>query len=165
MRRLLVALMAATLTAAAGTVIANAGSPENFVVGGGQHLAFGTGPGITNFGVEARSAPDGSDVSGELTFINQGEGPAFHAKVTCLIVAGNDAIATGVLTSPETSEGQTVVMEAVDGGKGSTRQGPDMIRFSFAGFINPVPGKPGCFTPVLAPVEVINGNISVNQAT
>jgi hypothetical protein len=165
MRRLLVAMMAATLTAAAGTVIANAGSPENFVVGGGQHLAFGTGPGIVNFGVEARSAPDGSDVSGELTFISQGEGPAFHAKVTCLIVAGKDAIATGVFTSPETSEGQTVVMEAVDGGKGSTRQGPDKIRFSFANAINSVPGKPGCFTPQLPPVEVINGNISVNQAT
>ena len=165
MRRLLVALVAATLSAAAGTVTASAGSPENFVVGGGQHLAFGTGPGIVNFGVEARSSPDGSDVSGELTFVNQGAGPAFHAKVTCLIVTGKDAIATGVFTSPEANEGQTVVMEAVDGGKGSTGHGTDLIRFSFAGFIVPVAGKPGCFAPVLPPVKVIRGNITVEQAS
>ncbi len=130
-----------------------------FVSGGGQHLAFGTGPGIIAFGVTAHGS--GLDASGELTFTQVGTGePAAHGFVTCLIVTGNDAIATGVLTKPPASAGQTVVMEAVDNGTPGQSSVPDRIRFSFAGFIVPS-STPGCFLPILAPVPLVEGNIVV----
>ena len=70
-----------------------------------------------------------------MTFAIKGEGDKpIHARVTCLMVSGNDAIATGVVTQPKSSKGQIVVLEAVDnGGPGSTP--PDAIRFSFEGSI------------------------------
>jgi hypothetical protein len=136
------------------------------VTGGGQHLAFGTGPGIVPFGISAHSGPLGEDPQGSLTFTNAGEGTqSFHARVTCLIVVDNEAFATGIFTHPESSEGEIVVLDAVDNGNPGQSSVPDLIRFSFAGAIVPVPGQPDCFLPVLPPVEVTRGNIVVHDAT
>jgi hypothetical protein len=166
MRKLAVLLSCAlsTVLLVSGAASA-AGGPHDFVVGGGQHLAFGTGPGVVAFGVSAHSGPSGEDPKGSLTFTNTGEGTqSFHAKVTCLIVAGNEAFATGVLTHPDSVEGQTVVLHAVDNGNPDSAT-PDLIRFSFEPFIVPEPGQPDCFLPVLAPVPVTKGNMVVHDAT
>ncbi|HXJ65126.1 MAG TPA: hypothetical protein VNN79_15335, partial [Actinomycetota bacterium] len=144
---------------------ASAGSPRDSVVGGGQHLAFGTGPGVVAVGISAHSGPSGEDPKGTLTFTNAGEGTqSLHANVTCLIVVGNEAFATGVFTHPAEIEGQTVVLDAVDNGNPSSDD-PDLIRFSFEGAIVPVAGQPDCFLPVLPPVPVTKGNLSVHDAS
>jgi hypothetical protein len=141
---------------------ATATSPKDRVTVGGQHLAFGTGPGVVHVGVSANSGASGEDARGQFTFALKGEGDKpIHAKVTCLLVSGNGAIATGVVTQPKDLAGQIVVLEAVDnGGPGSTP--PDAIRFSFEGFIVQV--SPDCWIPVLPPVDVLRGNVVVHDA-
>jgi hypothetical protein len=163
MRRFAAVIVAVVLLAARGST---AGPPKDFVAGGGQHLAFGTGPDIVHFGVTAHSGPVGEDPTGSMTFQIAGS-PALHADVTCLMVVGNTAIATGIFTQPESVSGQIVVGEFVDNNNPSDPR-PDQIRFSFAGFIEEVTPPPGvsgpCFVPVLPPVDVIRGNIVVNDA-
>ncbi len=166
MRRLMLlcAVVSAITISGAASAVAQ-GSPRDFVVGGGQHLAFGTGPGVVAFGISAHSGPAGEDPHGSLTFTLTGEGmQSLHAYVTCLIVAGSEAFATGIFTHPASAEGQTVVLDAVDNGNPGSAT-PDLIRFSFAGAIVPVPGQPDCFLPVLPPVPVTRGNILVHDAT
>jgi hypothetical protein len=77
--------------------------PNDFVVGGGQHLTD------LSFGISAHSGPLGEDPKGALTGqpATQGEA-AFHAEVTCVIVSGNQAFVTGILNQPESSRGQTM---------------------------------------------------------
>ena len=165
MRRPVVAsLLVSALVLVAATGAAAQGSPNDFVVGGGQHLAFGTGPGRVAVGISAHSGPSGETPHGSLTFTNAGEGTqSFHAKVTCLIVVGNEAFATGVLTHPAAVAGQITVLDAVDNGNPHSGT-PDLIRFSFEGAIVPAPGQEGCFLPVLPPVPVTRGNILVHDA-
>ena len=104
--------------------------------------------------------------AGSLTFTDTGAGTqSLHARVTCLIVVGNEAFATGVFTHPAAIEGQIVVLDAIDNGNPDDSATPDLIRFSFAGAIDPAPGQPDCFLPVLAPVPLTAGNIVVHQAT
>jgi hypothetical protein len=98
-----------------------------------------------------------------MTFAVKGEGTKpIHADVTCLMVSGTDAIATGVITQPRSSAGQIVVLEAVDNGNPQSTP-PDAIRFSFEGFIDQV--SPDCWEPVLPPVDVVSGNVVVNDAS
>jgi hypothetical protein len=156
------AVMVLLLTARASS----AGPPMDFVAGGGQHLAFGTGPDVVNFGITAHSGPAGENPTGAMTSQIAGEGsPAFHAEVTCLMVAANRAIATGIFTQPESARGQIVVGDFVDN---STSGTADLIRFSFDGFITEVTPPSGvegpCFVPILPPVEVIRGKIVINDA-
>jgi hypothetical protein len=167
MRRsvVLLSLMFSTVLPFSGSAAAAGASPNDSVVGGGQHLAFGTGPGVVPFGISAHSGPAGEDAKGSLTFTVAGEGTqSLHAKVTCLIVLGNEAFATGVFTHPPSAEGQVVVLHAVDNGNPGQSATPDLIRFSFAGAIVPAQ-TPGCFLPVLPPVPVTKGNIVVHDAT
>jgi hypothetical protein len=167
MRKVLVVLgcVVGSVVLAVAPAVAQ-GSPHDFVAGGGQHLAFGTGPGVVAFGISAHSGPAGEAARGSLTFTTTGEGTqSLHARVTCLIVVGNEAFATGVFTHPPEAEGQIVVLDAVDNGNPSQSATPDLIRFSFAGFIVPAPGQPDCFLPVLPPVPVTAGNIVVHDAT
>jgi hypothetical protein len=104
--------------------------------------------------------------AGSLTFTDTGAGTqSLHARVTCLIVVGNEAFATGVFTHPAAIEGQIVVLDAIDNGNPDDSATPDLIRFAFAGAIDPAPGQPDCFLPVLAPVPLTAGNIVVHQAT
>ena len=157
--------LASALVLFTTTGAAAQGPPHDAVTGGGQHLAFGTGPGSVAFGISAHSGPSGEDAHGSLTFTVIGEGTqSVHATVTCLIVTGNEAFATAVITHPKAIEGQVTVLDAVDNG-GPSSDVPDLIRFSFEGFIVPAPGQPDCFLPVLPPVEVTKGNIVVRDAT
>jgi hypothetical protein len=158
----LIVSFAVVVSMTASVAASAVGSPNDFVTVGGQHLAFGTGPEIVFAAVSAHSGPNGEDPHGSMTFAVKGEGnKPTHADVTCLIVSGNDAIATGIVTQPKSSAGQVVVVEAVDnGGPGSSP--PDAIRFSFEGAITEV--SPGCFIPVLPPVDVQRGNVVVHDA-
>jgi hypothetical protein len=157
-----------TLLLAGGLVVtissgAAADSPRDSVTVGGQHLAFGTGPQVVFAAISAYSGADGEGAGGSMTFAVKGEGNRpTHADVTCLIVSGNDAIATAVVARPKDLAGQLVVLEAVDdGGPGSTP--PDAIRFSFEGAIFQV--SESCWLPILPPVDVQRGNVEVNDAT
>jgi hypothetical protein len=137
------------------------GPPQDFVTGGGHHSVPDT-----QFTISARSGPLGEDPQGQFSFKIEDQ-PRIRAEVTCLIVVGNEAFATGVMVSPSSAEGQLVVMHAVDGGEPAPGQaaGPDLLRFSFEGFIVEDPQNPGCFLPVLPPVPVTQGNIVVHDST
>jgi hypothetical protein len=69
-----------------------------------------------------------------------------------------------VFTHPAANQGQIVVLDAVDNGNPHSGV-PDLIRFSFEGAIEPVPGQPNCFLPLLPPVPVTKGNLLVHDAT
>jgi len=141
-----------------------AGGPRDFVTVGGQHLASGVGPELVAAGVSARSGPSGEHPKGSFTFTITEQGQhAFHAKVTCLIVVGNEAFATGRYTQPKSAAGHIVVLDAVDNGNPGRSSSPDLIRFSFEGSIVPV--SPDCYLPLLPPVPVQRGNVVVHDAT
>lgn len=138
--------------------VAAAQGPQDFVTGGGHHSSPDT-----QFTISAHSGPAGQDPKGTLSFKTEGQA-RIRAEVTCLIVSGNRAIATATYIDPATGRTQLVVMEAVDNGEPGTAPAPDLLRFSFAPFIRPVAGSPGCFLPVLPPVPVTQGNIVVRDA-
>src|SRR2546426_510401 len=109
-----------------------AGGPKDFVTVGGQHFSGGTGPDLVAVGVSVHSGPSGENPKGSFTFTTKGQGQhAVHAKVTCLIVVGNEAFATARYTQPKSSAGKIVVLDAVDNGNPGRSSTPDMIRFSF----------------------------------
>jgi len=140
-----------------------AGGPRDFVTVGGQHLAGGTGPELVAVGVSVHSGPTGEDPKGSFTFTVKGQGQhAIHAKVTCLIVAGNEAFATARFTQPKSSAGQIVVLDAVDNGTPGRSSTPDMIRFSFSQIVLV---SPDCYLPLLPPVAVQRGNVAVHDAS
>jgi hypothetical protein len=89
----------------------------------------------------------------------------FHATVTCLMVSGNDAIATAVIVSsqdPGFPIGEIIVVEGVDNGNPSQGSSPDLWRISFQnnGGILPT-DDPRCSLPVFMPVPIESGNIQV----
>ena len=164
-RRVLAALLGVGLTVPAlfsgvadATHSPGDGPPNDFVVGGGHHSVPDT-----QFTLSAHSGPLGEDAKGHLSF-KIDDGPRFIADVTCLIVVGNEAFATGVIRRPASSAGDLVVMHAVDNGNPSDPTTPDLLRFSFTGSIFESPTDPGCFLPVLPPVPVTEGNIVVHDA-
>jgi len=135
---------------------ANSDPPQDFVTGGGHHAQ-------TQFTISAHVS-SGEVPRGNISYKIEDQ-PRTKLEVICLIVSGNKAIATARVVFPESEAGRLVVMEAVDNGEPAPGQteGPDLIRFSFEGFIVPDPQNPGCYLPVLAPVPVINGNIVVHD--
>ena len=162
MRRIVLVLAAVGLVATMASTASGSPSKHDAVTIGGHHLAFGTGPQIVHVGVSAHSGPSGENARGSMTFAVKGEGSKpIHARVTCLMVSGNDAIATGVITQPRSSAGQVVVLEAVDNGHPHSSP-PDAVRFSFEGFIDQV--SPDCWEPQLPPVDVLRGNVNVRDA-
>ena len=157
----LVLATAAVPSVANATHDHGANPPIDFVRGGGIQVL--EPPEGFSFGIAAKSGPAGEDPKGALTGENPGVGPSFHADVTCVIVTGNQGFVTGVFTQPPAAEGDITVLHVVDtGGPGGA---PDLIRFSFAPSIVAVPGRPGCFMPVLPPVPVTRGNILVHDGT
>lgn len=127
-------------------------SPGAFVVGTGLHSDPGT-----QFAVSAITGPSGANAAGHFLFRNPGQ-PWVVALVRCVVVMGNRAIVTGVVVGTNT----VVVVEAVDNTNPSQSSNPDLLRFSFAGFIQPDNANPGCFVPVLSPVRVTQGDIVVH---
>ncbi|HYU32919.1 MAG TPA: hypothetical protein VEW48_12215 [Thermoanaerobaculia bacterium] len=146
---------------------ANGSSPIDFVVGGGHH----SDP-DTQFTLSVHSGPLGQNAKGQMT-LKIGDQARILVDVTCLIIDGNQAVATGLITRPASFAGQPVVMHAVDNGEPDRSLTPDLLRFSFDGFISSTPNFvtppagqdiTGCLFPVLAPVPVTEGNIVVTDA-
>jgi hypothetical protein len=133
------------------------GNGQDKVTGAGHHSVPDT-----QFTLSAHSGPLGEDPRGHLSFKIEGQ-PRVHADVTCLIVVGTQAFATGVITRPAAAAGQLTVMHAVDAGNPNEIT-PDLLRFSFVPFIVPDANRPGCFLPVLPPVPVTQGNIVIDDA-
>jgi hypothetical protein len=136
---------------------ARAGSPNEAVTGGGKHV------GLTE-GISAHGIRD--NTRGNVTITDEADGLFAHGEVTCLVVTGNRAVITWVVTSTNSTlpEGTLVATEVVDNGDPGQQTTPDFIRNSFEGFIIPDPDNPGCFLPVLPPVPVESGNYVVQDA-
>jgi hypothetical protein len=163
MKRLLVALtLALVVSLVVGIGVVNAAPPNDFAVGGGKHTDPAN-PGVAiQFAFSAHSGPLGEDPKGHVQlFTDDG---VINAKVTCVIVEGNQAFITAV---SDELPGGIVVTHAVDNGEPSDGT-PDLLRNSFvepAGSIVEDPDNPGCFLPTLPPVPVTQGNIVVHDAT
>jgi hypothetical protein len=162
MKRTLLASSTLALAAlVASATPAAADPPHDAVTGGGVHNIN-----VVD-GISAHSGPNGEDPRGNVTITIQGDGLFGHGKVTCLLVDGNDAIITWVVTSKNGSSldaGDVVVTEVVDNGNPGESTTPDLIRNSFEGAIVEDDDNPGCFLPVLAPVPVEQGNYTVRDA-
>lgn len=122
-------LVGATMAWANGPVVhhVTVGSPDACIAFGFEH------PGCdANFSLVANQYADGS-VSGQYSdrFAN---GDGFHAVVDCLVVSGNDAWISGVITQGRFDgfdlAGLEVVTRVRDNGT-SANDPPDQISFSF----------------------------------
>jgi hypothetical protein len=136
---LVLGLMLTTMASATGPVVhrVSAGGPDVCV-------AFGDRPGCDgNYSLVATQYADGS-VSGQYTD-RFARGDGFHAVIDCLVVVGNDAWVSGVITQgrftdPDTGEvfdltGLFVSTRIQDNG---TSGHPDQISFSDIEF-DPLP--------------------------
>ena len=150
-RPMVLAAMVAMLLLSAAPA-AFAGGVTHAVSAGGPDVcqALGLKPGCdANFSLSAREYADGS-VSGQYTdrFAN---GDGFHAVVDCLVVDGDRAwisgvITTGRFTDPDTGEvfdlaGLSVITSVQDNGT-SANDPPDQISFSFIGIDVPCTDEP-----------------------
>ena len=122
-------LVGATVALASGPVVhhVNAGGPDACIAFGFEH------PGCdANFSLVANQYADGS-VSGQYSdrFAN---GNGFHAEIDCLVVSGNDAWISGVITHGSIDgidlTGLEVLTRVRDNGT-SQNDPPDQISFSF----------------------------------
>jgi hypothetical protein len=150
---LVVAVSSATATRAAssranGPAAAVSSSALPHVLGYGHQQ----GPKKTDlFGIFAQGS--GNQASGTMSAY-----PGTKLKtatITCLVVNGNDAIVTGHLGT------QIWVAELVDNADPSDPSNPDLLRFSFDPFISPDPANPGCYLPMLSPIGLKSGDLSV----
>jgi hypothetical protein len=138
------------------------GTGQPCVAGAGTQLQYGVFPPPNGFAVLAVGT--GTAARGYFGFTSPfgSGGPNYVAKVTCLLVTGNDAIATGKFIQPASAYGQPVVMEAVDNGGGQPPR--DLLRFSFTGSIYQSLTDPvGCLRPVLPPAPIHSGHIAVGR--
>jgi hypothetical protein len=161
MKKLILALTLALLLAlAVGTGVANATPPNDFAVGGGKHIDPAHPTVEIKFAFSAHSGPLGEDPKGHVQLYT--DDGVINAKVTCVIVEGNEAFITSV---SDELPGGIVVTHAVDNGEPSDGQ-TDLLRNSFAPFIVESTEQPGCFLPTgeLEPVPVTQGNIVVHDA-
>jgi hypothetical protein len=122
-------LVGATMAWANGPAVhrVTAGGPDACIAFGFEH------PGCdANYSLVANQDADG-DVSGQYSdrFAN---GNGFHAVIDCLVVVGNDAWISGVITHGRIGEidlaGLEVLTRVRDNGT-SRRDPPDQISFSF----------------------------------
>lgn len=154
-----VALVATGLWLVAPPASAN---PLPSMAGGG--LQFGPHT-ASQFSISAHGS--GPDATGSLNA--HAPSGRFHAKVTCLQVTGNDAIATVIITSshdPSNPVGEVLVGEGVDNGSPKGGTSPDLWRLSFQDNGGIVPtSQPACWLPIFTPVPVMQGNIVVSGRT
>jgi hypothetical protein len=87
----------------------------------------------------------------------------FQADVTCMLVTGNHAYVTAVIETGARA-GQQEVLEVIDNGEPQNGQPDDLARVSFVPFIQPS-AEPGCSLPVLPPLPIESGNLTVHQGT
>ena len=127
-----------------------------------MYQALGSSPDVQFTIAIHRDDPTGHAATGKVSFKEPGQ-PKVHGDISCLIVVGNEAFATGTISRPGFAAGNIIVMHAVDSGNPSD-VAPDLLRFSFEGAIVPAPGQPGCYLPILPPVVVTRGNILVHAA-
>lgn len=134
------------------TAVASAGSPiVNRVHAGGPDACEAIGfphPGCDgNFSLSAKRYTDGS-ASGQYTD-RFARGDGFHAVIDCLVVVGNDAWVSGVITHGTLGgvdlAGLPVATRVRDNGT-SANDPADQISFSFIGDARP------CTTMVLYPL-------------
>jgi hypothetical protein len=141
---------------------------HDFAVGGGRHLAFGTGPDFVTEGFAAQSGPLGENPRGHVSANSPGvEGSKTQGHVICLNVVGNEAF---ILWEQEKAgesvpKGTLILLHVIDNGPPKEGVSPDFIRNSFIPFIEfpPTPGAGPCGTPVLPPVPLEEGNITVHD--
>lgn len=141
------------------------GTGEPCVIGAGTQLQYGVVPPPYGFAVFAvGTGPAARGYLASTSPFGTG-GPNYLARVTCLKVTGNSAIATGIYIAPNSSSGQRVVMQAVDNGGGNPPA--DLLRFSFTGFIVPDPTDTtgNCWLPLLPPVAIQSGHIAVGRTS
>ena len=117
------------------------------------HQVVTTAKGL--FGLFA--AGSGKPASGTMSFYVGKK--LIAGKVKCLVINGNDAIVTGKATIGGVS--QVVVAELVDVSAPHDRASPDLLRFSFTPAITPDPANAGCYLPMLPPLAILTGDISV----
>jgi hypothetical protein len=122
-------LVGATMAWASGPVVhhVTAGGPDACIDLGGEH------PGCDgNFSLVANQYADGS-VSGQYTD-RFARGDGFHAVIDCLVVSGNDAWVSGVITHGRIGDidlaGLEVLTQVRDNGT-SANDPADQISFSF----------------------------------
>jgi hypothetical protein len=121
---------------------------------------------VVGFGNQATAQPtfgvfatgSGNTATGLMHFAVSTPHPHYlDATVKCLIISGNDAIITGSIVGHPT---QRVVAEVVDNTSPSDPSNPDLLRFSFRGFIHKS-GPAGCYAPDLAPPAIAKGDLVI----
>ena len=135
-----------------------------------QVVASATGSGQIHVSGELRTFTftahtDSSGVtSGETEAFNRSGGTRWHGTIDCLVIVGNVATMSGVVTdiSPETPPflvvGSHILFQVIDNGEGS-KAAPDLISLTFfygTGF------NPGCTFGVFATIPVEHGNVQVH---
>jgi hypothetical protein len=156
-----IALILTTMAWATGPVVhrVSAGGPDACVEFGAEH------PGCDgNYSLTAIEYADGS-VSGQYTD-RFARGDGFHAVIDCLVVEGDRAWVSGVITKgrftdPETGEvfdlaGLYVLTSVQDNGT-SANDPPDQISFSFIDFVE----TPCTETPDVDMLDAPEGQVTV----
>lgn len=172
MRRLFPILLGGVLAlsgVASATHNDNLNPKHDFAVGGGRHLAGGTGPEFVTQGFAAQSGPDGENPKGYVSANSPGvEGSKTQGHVVCLNVVGNEAFILWKQERRDSNvpEGTLILLHVVDNGPPVEGMPADMIRNSFSPFIIPpeLGGGP-CGTPTLPPVPLTEGNITVHDGS
>jgi hypothetical protein len=121
---------------------------------------------VVGFGNQATAQPtfgvfasgSGNTATGLMHFAVSVPQPHYlDATVNCLIISGNDAIITGhIVGHPK----QVVVAEVVDNTSPSDPSNPDLLRFSFKGFIHKS-GPTGCWAPEISPPAIDEGDLLI----
>lgn len=140
--------------------------PMDFMAGGGRvYTDNNPGLGTDVFQLSAHSTGEHT-AKGKVSFNGVAglfEGLRMEARVSCLLVFGDDAFATATITRSDIGGGWSVGNTIVAHGR-DVADGPDLIRFSFAPFIFEIGGT-GCYLPFLPPIPVVTGNVVVHDAS
>lgn len=161
MKRSLVLLVAVSLVAVALLSV----SPAAFADGVIHKVSVGSADVLP---------PPGSDANFSLSAIQRGDGtvtgqwqdtffgrsvPAFpiHVEITCLVVEGNDAWVSGLITHPDFLAGSPAITRVRDNGT-SANDPADQVSFTFL-----APSADACLDkPALPLFDLINGQVKVS---
>jgi len=151
---LFVALVAGVLLSVTPAAFAD-GVIHKVSVGGADILAP---PGSdANFSLSAVQYADGT-VTGQwedTVFGRSVPAVALHVEIDCLVVVGNDAWLSGVITRPDSLAGLTAITRVRDNGT-SANDPADQISFTFINI-----GATCTDQPNLPLVDLINGQVTI----